>query len=239
MMGKKKMKARYQSLELVEKIVLQTHHNVWAAFSIRGCGILTRAMIGKHDGDHMETRRTALAFAYQVVRAIGLCFGDERVPTPQILIDAADVAIEDTKRAGLMCTTWQYLPEGVEICSVGSNTVLIYEENTIRKAIAPHTIHELLQSQGIQIQEYESKGGLVTHMLGSQKNSKSCRVDDVRVALVPLLPTTTIAIIANWRLAEDILRYAVPRNELSSFIESWDVFAVKQRTSVLISLAEH
>lgn len=57
------MKVRYQSLELVEKIIVQTHHNVWVAFSIRGCGILARALVGKHDEDLMETRRTALTFA--------------------------------------------------------------------------------------------------------------------------------------------------------------------------------
>lgn len=121
---------------------------------------------------------------------------------------------------------------------MGSNTVLLYEEDTIQKVIAPHNINEKLKSQGISTQERQSVSlGIATHALTSKKikDGGLCGVDDVRVARIPLSPTTTIAIIANWRLAEDILERAVPRNELSSFIEA----RIRQTTSVLLSLPEH
>jgi len=171
--------------------------------------------------------------AHRVLCEIGLSLAHERIPTPQILVDAAAALNDGTTHVDLLCTTWQCLSEEVEICSVGSSTVLAFEEDTIQKVIAPHNINELLRSQG---KEYHPRGGITTHALGSKNNQGSCSVDDVRVARVPLSPTTTIAVIEHWRLAEDIIQQRVLRNELSSFIESWDLLAKRVRTSVLISL---
>jgi hypothetical protein len=140
-------------------------------------------------------------------------------------------------RFPLTCTTWQSLPEGVEICSVGANTVLVFEGNTIRKVIAPHTHYERLQSQGCQIPSPStSLRAITTHVLGAKNSNGSCNTEDVRVAVIPLLPTTTIAIIGNFQIADDIIQQHVSRNNLSSFIKSWDRWAKKVRTSVLISL---
>ncbi len=224
-------------VELVEKIIVDTHSRAWIALSIGGCGILARAFIGRHLREEREDRSLALEFAYHVLHAIGFSFSHERVITPQILVDVADVVIRDPEHVGFICTTWQCLPEKVEICSVGSCTVLAFEGDTIQKVIAPHNVNELLQSQGTQLQMHESvRGGIVTHVLGSKSNKGSCSVDDVKVARIPLLPTTTIAMIEHWQLAEDIMQRAVPANELLSFIESWDLLAKRVRTSVLISL---
>lgn len=222
-------------VELIEKVVLDTRRNVWVALSMRGCGILAQATVGKPDGDFIETRRIALAFAHQVIQSVGLSPDHERVPTPQVLIDAADRAINSSETVQVICTTWQALPEGIKICSVGSNSVLIFEGDVIKQTIAPHNFNELLRSQGTQVDE-RGRGGIVTHALGARNNKNSCSIDDVRVTSIPLLPITTIAVIAEWRLARDIIQSAVPRNELSSFIDAWDGLAKRARTSVLISL---
>src|SRR6185437_5885479 len=177
-------------LELVEKIILETQPTaVWVALSSGGCGILTRAMVGRHDEDFRETRSTGLEFAHGVVQAISFAPSPHRVSTPQILVDAADAVIDDPEHVCLLATTWQYLPEGVEICSVGANSVLVFEENLFREVIIPHSATEFLRSQGHQVRDWH--GMLATHALGGKNG---CRVDDVRVARVPFSPTTTIAI---------------------------------------------
>ncbi len=219
-------------IEPVEKIILETRLRVWVACSVGGCGILAHAMVGRHDGDHMESRGTALAFAHSVVYKIGLSSSHEDLSTPQILVDTADEVIDDPEHIYLLCTTWRCLPEGVEICSVGANSVLVFEGDVIREAIIPHSINALLQSQG-QSPVGNFQGQIATHALGGKKG---CKVDDVRVANIPLLPTTTLAIIEDRRLADDIIQHAVPRNDLPSFIEGWDPPGKRIRTSVLISL---
>jgi hypothetical protein len=143
---------------------------------------------------------------------------------------AAEV-IDDPEHVDLICTTWQSVPEAVEICSIGTTSVLVFEGDTIREVITPHSVKELLRSQGIEM--HGPQGRLPTRVLGGKN---SCSVEDVRVALVPLLPTTTIAVIEDRRLADDLLQHAVPRNELASFIESWDPPGKRIRTSVLISM---
>lgn len=225
------MTALYKRLELVEKVILETRLNVGVVLSISGCGILARAMVGKHDENFREARSTGLAFAHRVVSTIGLSGSHDRISTPQILVDTAAEVIEDPKHVGVMCTTWRCLPEGVEICSVGTNSVLVFEGDIIREAVTPHSIRELLRSRGIET--HSPKGRMPTLALD---DGSHCKVEDVRVALVPLLPTTTIAVIEDRRLADDILQHAVPRNDLSSFIESWTPQGKKIRTSVLISL---
>lgn len=223
-----------QPRELVEKIFLENRVGVWIALSIGSCGILTRALVGRHEREYMESQRIALAFAHHVVQAVGFSPAHNRVSTPQILVDAADAVIDDPDHVFLLSTTWQCRPEGVEICSVGSNSVLVFEGDTIRAVITPHTVIELLQRQGkVPDAKY---GNHVTHALGSRKSEKSCHINDVRVAHVPFLPTATIAIIQHRRLADAIIRLAVPRNRLPAFIEEWTPPGKRIRTSVLLSL---
>lgn len=229
------MQSLPQKPEIVEKIILETRIGVWVALSVGGCGILARAKVGRHDEEYRESRSIALAFAHRVVHTIGLSRPQSRVPTPQILIDAADEVISDAELTALLCTTWQYVSDTIEICSVGSNSVLVFEGNTIEEVVTAHTINELLRSQGAQ-GDTSIRGRIVTHTLGAKNSKQSCRIDDVRVAHIPLLPTTTIAIIEDRRLADAILNRAVPGNELFSFIESWKPQGTRIRTSVLLSL---
>jgi|SRR5579885_1874522 hypothetical protein len=224
---------------LTETIILETQEPQWVVFSIGGCGILVRAMIGRHEAKYQESQGVALAFAYHVMQAIGLSPLQERASTPQILVEAADAVINDPEHMALLCTTWQRVPEGVEICSVGSNSVLVFEKDTVREAITPHTINELLRRQGKVPSPIHRMH--VTHVLGSRKYQDSCRVEDVRVALIPLLSTTTIAITEEPLLADALLEHPIPRNELFSFVEKWEYppgRLAKRKTSVLISLQE-
>ena len=99
---------------------------MWTALSIGGCGILTQAMIG-HDEKHRIGRSLALDFAQRVVRTVGLAVSQQEKPTQQILVETAATVIHETatvidqaKCAELECTTWQCLPEEIEICSAGS-----------------------------------------------------------------------------------------------------------------------
>lgn len=224
--------------ELVEKMLLETRPIPWVALSMGGCGILARALVwrdgygGGHDEHSMGTRRSALTFAHRVLSAIGLPAPYERGLTPQILVDAATALNDGPTHVALYCTTWQCVPEGLEICSVGSNSVLIFEESGIQEMIVPHSINTLLQSQG-RGQVSDSRGRIATHALGG---THGCGVDDVRVARIPLVSTTTIAIIADRRLVDAIIEQGVPRDELPSFIEAWTPSGKRIRTSVLVSL---
>lgn len=218
---------------------LSTPPRGWVVLNISGCGILVRAMIGRHEAKYQESRSIALAFASHVMQAIGLSPFQERASTSQILVEAADAVINDPEHVALLCTIWQHVPEGVEICSVGSNSVLIFEKDTVREVIAPHTVNELLRRQGKALSPIHRMH--VTYVLGSRKYQDSCRSEDVRVALIPLLPTTTIAILEDPLLADALLEHPVPRNELFSFIEAWEYppgRPAKRKTSVLISLQE-
>lgn len=219
-----------RSGELVEKIILETRHTVWVALSMGGCGILTRAMVGRHDEDFKETRRIGLAFAHRVVQAIGFASSPHPASTPQSLVEAADAVIDDREHVCLHGTTWQCLSEGVEICSVGTTSVLVCEGNLFREAVIPHSATEFLRSQRHQVRDWH--GMLATHALGGKNG---CRVDEVRVARIPFFPTTTIAIIEDRRLADAIIQLAMPRNELPSFIEAWTPPGKRIRTSVLLS----
>jgi hypothetical protein len=223
-------------LELVEKIILETRSGrAWVALSIGGCGILAYANIGRHLRGHQEERSIALTFASSVLYALEASSVDSRPSTPQILANTADAVIDEPEHVSLVCTTWKCLPGGIELCSIGANTVLAFEGETIRQIIAPDTVCELLKSQG-----KPSVHGPTTHIamkaLGSKKNSGSATSEDVRVAVVPLLPTTIIAVIGHVQLAEDIIAEHVPGHKLSSFIEAWDREAKKARTSILLSL---
>ena len=150
-----------------EKIILEPQPSKWVAFSIGGCGILTRALVGRHETKYRESQSIALEFAHLVVQTAGFSTSPDRVSTPQILINAADAVIDDPEHVVLLCTTWQSLPEGVEICSVGSNSVLAFERDTIREVIIPHTVNELLWSQG---QVLDPKHRMqVTHALDREK----------------------------------------------------------------------
>ncbi|HEU5376784.1 MAG TPA: hypothetical protein VFV38_15215 [Ktedonobacteraceae bacterium] len=215
----------------IEKIFLETRPPECVALSIGGCGILTRALVGRHAMRYRESQSIALAFAHVVVQALGFSPSSERLSTPQILVDAADAVIDDPEHVFLLGTAWRYQPEGVEICSVGSNSVLVFEQDTVREVIVPHTINELLKRRG---QEPEPKSRMqVTHVLGSKRGQESCHTNDVRVALIPWLPTTMIAVIEERLLADAILEGTIPRNQLSSYIEMWE--PPQRKTSILIS----
>ncbi|GHO56435.1 hypothetical protein [Ktedonobacter robiniae] len=155
-------------LEFVEKMILECRPTVWVALSIGGCGILTRAIVGKHDEDFTEARRTGMTFAHRVIEAIGFASSPHRVSTPQILVDTADAVINDPKHVCLVGTTWQCLPEGVEICSVGTNSVLVFEGDIFREVIIPHSATEFLRSQGHQVDDLRY-GMIGTHALGAQR----------------------------------------------------------------------
>lgn len=226
------MKNVQKPREPVEKVTLETRPPRSIALSMGGCGILTRALVGRHARKYRESESIALVFAHTVVQAMGCSLLDDQWSTPQILVEVADTVIDDPEHVNLLCTTWKYLPEEVEICSVGSNSVLVFEGDTVQKALISHAINELLRIQGQQPNPMHRMQ--ITHALGSKQNEKSCRIDDVRVVLIPLLPTTTIAVIEEPLLADAILERSVPRNQLSSFIESWN--PRRRRTSVLISL---
>jgi hypothetical protein len=220
-------------LELVEKIILETRSGrAWIALSIGGCGILAHAGIGRHLREHQEERSIALKFTSRVLHALGDSPANERLSTPQILVDTAVAVIDDPQHVGLFCATWQCMPEGVEICSVGTSSVLVFEgDDAIQEAIDPHSVNTFLRNKGLSIDPVRG-GRIPTHALGGPN---SCTVDDVRVTHVPFLPTTTIAIIEDRRLADNIMQTAVPRNELPSFIEAWAPPGKRIRTSVLIS----
>lgn len=224
--------------EPVEKIFLNTPPRGWVALSIGGCGVLARTLMGRHQEEYLETQRIAMAFASWVLEAVG-CSSDQALSTPQILVEAADAVIEDPKDVSLLCTAWRYLPEEVEICSVGSNEVLVFEQESVRKALTSHSVNELLRSWGQGPQPRHRMQ--VTYALGSRKNEKSCHAEDVRVARIPLLPTTTIVVTEEPLMADALLEHPVPRSELFSFIEAWEYppgRPAKRKTSVLISLQE-
>lgn len=220
----------------VEKILLDIPNHHWIALSTGGCGILTCSIIGRHEREYQEGRKVALAFAHSVVWAMSSSPAHERLSTPQLLVDAATAVIDDPEHVVLMATTWQYRPEGVEICSVGLNSLLIFEEDNVREGFSPHTVNELLKRLGKAPDPRHSFQ--ITHALGSGKseNEHFVRADDVRVALIPLELTTTIAILAERLLVDAIIEQAVPRKELLSFIEAWTPPGNKISTGVLISM---
>jgi hypothetical protein len=222
----------------IEKVVLETRASEWVVCSIGSCGILTRALIGRHAKEYGESKGRALTFAHQAVRAIGLVPAHDRLSTSQILVDLADVLVDDPEHVQFLATTWQYLPEGVEICSVGSNAVLVIEGESARDVVTPHTVIELLRRQGHVLNPGERKRHRmqVTHALGAKTNQRSCRVEDVQVALVPWFPSVVIAICEERLLADMLLAYPKSGPEISSFIEAWSYSG--RRTSVLISWEE-
>lgn len=232
------MKAQPGRREPIEKIFLNTPPRGWVVLSIGGCGILARTLMGRHQEEYLETQGVAMMFAHRVIEAVGFSL-DQELSIPQILVDMADAVIEDPKDVSLLCTIWRYLSEEVEICSVGSNEVLVFEHESVRKAFTSHSIgeSEMVRSQGLVVPPIHRRQ--ITHALGSRKNQKSCHVDDVRVTRIPLLPTTTIMVTEEPLLADALLGHPVPRNELFSFIEAWEYppgRPAKRKTSVIISL---
>jgi hypothetical protein len=223
--------------ELVEKIILETRPRPHVALGIGGCGILAEAQVwrdgygGGHDGEYMGARRFALTFAHRVVGAMMEAPACEQHTMPQLLVAVAHMLNDGPIHAAISCTTWQYICGQVEICSVGTNSVLVFEGGDApREVVMPHSVRTVLQRQGQPYQMNDLYGQIATHELGS------CSIDDVRIAHIPLLPTTTIAIIADRRLADAIITHAVLRNELLSFIETWTPSGKRIRTCVIISL---
>lgn len=124
-----------ESAILTEHILLDVHLSTYIAMSLRGTGILAKALVGRHER-RAEERRTALAFATQVIQAFSVPSATEQPSTPQILVEAADAVITDPLSL-LTCTSWRWLPEGMEICSIGANCVLLCQGGTTRLIIAP------------------------------------------------------------------------------------------------------
>jgi hypothetical protein len=223
--------------ELVERIILEIRSRPWVALSNGGCGVLAHALIGRtlelagYDEGYRGARSFGLAFAHRVVSAMAMSPAQQRVPTPQILVDTVEAVKADLALLSVLCTTWRSTTEGIEICSVGANSVLLFEEGeAIREVISRHTYNELWRLQG-SAQRSLVMGEIPLCLLGA-----NCSVEDVRVALVPLLPTRTIAVIQKRQLAEALMEHSVSREDLPSFIEAWKPQGKRIRTSVLISL---
>lgn len=219
----------------IEKVILETRAPERVVCSIGNGGIFTRALIGRHARKYRESQDIALEFAHQAVRAVGLVPAHERTATAQILVDLADALIDDPKHVQFLATTWQYLPEGVEICSVGSNSVLVVEGERVREAVTPHTVIDLLRHQGYTLNPEERKRHRMqlTRALGSRANQWSCQVNEVQVALIPWVPAATIVICEERLLADALLERPVPGHEIPSFIEAWK--RPRGKTCVLIS----
>jgi hypothetical protein len=217
--------------ELVEKIILEPRVSAWIALSVGGCGILARTLIGRHMREYGESRKIALKFAHHVLQKI-IFSPQNPSSTPQVLVTTADEVIDDPEHVYLSCTTWRHLLDEIEICSVGANSVLVFENDDIWEAIIPHTINTLLQSRG-EPPASDPKGHIETHGLGGKDG---CNVEDVGIAHIPLRLTTTVAIIQDRRLADAIIQSAVQQSDLSSFIERWTPPGKRIRTSVLLSL---
>ncbi len=232
------MKTQPGRREPIEKIFLNTPPRGWVVLSIGGCGVLAQTLMGSYVKEYMESQKVAMRFAHRAIEAVGFS-PDQALSTLQILVETADAVIEDPERVFLHGTIWRYLSEEVEVCSVGSNEVLVFEQGNVRKALTSHSISEseMVRSQGLVVPPIHRRQ--VTHTLGSRKNQKSCQAEDVRVARIPLLSTTTIMITEEPLLADALLAHPVPRNELFSFIEGWEYppgRPAKRKTSVLISL---
>ena len=64
----------------------------------------------------------------------------------------------------------------MEICLIGTSTVLVVEGETIQKVIAPHNVDELLKSQGGPILFRSSANtDIPLKSLGSKKNNRSSK----------------------------------------------------------------
>lgn len=227
------MQTQQKQASLVEKIMLDKRQNGWVAMSIGGCGIIVQALVGRHHRKVNESQGIALAFANHIVQTLGFSSVPDRLSTPQLLVDTADALIDDPEHVIVQCTTWQSLPEQVEICSVGINSVLVFEGGTAREVIAPQSINELLRRQG-QAPSWRHSNQ-ITHSLGSRRREGSCCVDEVQMALIPASPGTTIAVIEERFLVDDFLERALPASELPSFIASWNPPGKPIRTSVILS----
>ena len=80
-------------VNLKETVLLDICSNVHVAFCVHGSGLLAQAGVEKLDR-HFEERRTALAFASSVVRAIGPSdANDQFVGSPPCLIDEKSVIL--------------------------------------------------------------------------------------------------------------------------------------------------
>lgn len=227
------MQSQQKQVAPVEKIMLDNRRNGWVAVGFGGCGIIAQALVGRHHRKVNESQGIALAFAHQVVQTLGFSSSFDHASTPQLLVDTADALIDEPELVIVQCTTWKTLPEQVEICSVGINSVLVFEGDVAREVIAPQSINQLLRKQG-KAPSWRHRNQ-ITCALGSRNNEKNCRVEEVQVALIPISPGTTIAVIEERFLVDDFLERALPASELSAFIASWNPPGKPIRTSVILS----
>ncbi len=225
------------NVEFIEQILVETREHRWVTLSLGGCGILTRAFIGRHALVYNEAQRIGMRFAQQVMQGLVNVPPEERLPTPQILEEAAEAVIEDPGHVFFFVTTWCARPEGIEVCSIGVATVLVLEGGQVREVVPSSERLAQLRQIGdpYQLQVWY----LLGDALGARRNrQQGLHRDPIECVTIPLTPATTVAIVTDRRLAAAILKQQVGREQLLSFIKTWPFPAGKYRTCVLLSSSE-
>ena len=216
-------------LQTVEQIRIEKHSQHWMVMSSSGCGILASAVIGRHWMQYHEGQRRGLAFASAVLQAMHAQPPQAPSLTPHLLLDSADTLIDDPKRLLFMCTTWQYLEEGVEICSIGTNTVLTMGPEGSHVVIAPHSVNEILKSEG------QAPHRLAQYQITRALGSSNCTIEDIRTVLVPFTPGTTLVMVIEPFFGDALLDHPVSTQELDAFVGEWNTDGRKNSSYVQIS----
>ncbi|GCE12019.1 hypothetical protein [Tengunoibacter tsumagoiensis] len=227
-MDKEQRKQRIVTHSIVEKTIRR-----WIVVNMAEHGIVVRAIYG-----NMWTGRHAgLAFASRVLQEVSWLESHERGQTPRILIDTAR-ATNVEPQGGFICTTWQCFPDSIEICSVGTNTVLVGDANGMQEVLVRHSIDEAIKQDGIINDERQKAIRFhrftTTHVLGGEKG---CTIEDIRVVQIPLVQDTVIGILGDNVIASEAVRQKIPGSQLFSFIQDWTPIERVERTSVVISVA--
>ncbi|GCE12001.1 hypothetical protein [Tengunoibacter tsumagoiensis] len=228
-MDKEQRKQRIITQSIVEKTI-----SGWIVVDMAEHGIVVRAIYG-----NMWTGRHAgLAFASRVLQEVSWLESHERGQTPRILIDTAR-ATNVEPQGGFICTTWQCFPDSIEICSVGTNTVLVGDANGMQEVLVRHSIDEVIKQDAIKRGElpkdaYHFYRFFATHVLGDKKG---CMIEDIRVVQIPLVQDTVIGILSDHEIASEAVRQKIPGFQLFSFIQDWTPIERVERTSVVISVA--
>ncbi|GCE12000.1 hypothetical protein [Tengunoibacter tsumagoiensis] len=211
----------------IGKFFVEMNYDTWIVMNVGECGIIARAVYG----NKWTERSAGISFASRVLQEISSLEKDERGQTPRILINTA-LAVNVLPESGFICTTWQCFPDFIEICSVGTNSILMSNSSIMQEAITRHSVDHLLNYD--EPQRDLRWRNTITHILG---NENGCHIEDIRVFRTPLLQDTKIAIIVERRLAYDIIKQKISPQNLSSFIDNWSCPpGRKNRTSVLLSL---
>ncbi|GCE12008.1 hypothetical protein [Tengunoibacter tsumagoiensis] len=228
-MDKEQRKQRIFTQSIVEKTIRR-----WIVVNMAEHGIFVRAIYG----NMWRERHAGLAFASRVLQEVSWLESHERGQTPRILIDTAR-ATNVEPQGGFICTTWQCFPDSIEICSVGTNAVLVGDANGMQEALVRHSGDEVIKQDAIKRGERLQYANLfhrftVTHVLGSEKG---CKIEDIRVVQIPLVQDTVIGILSDHEIASEAVRQKIPGSQLFSFIQDWTPIERVERTSVVISVA--